>query len=194
MRLSCIIPTIGRKSLTKAIQSVTSQLLSGDELLVVADGPTPAAEKQYRWAWSPLMYYMELPEKVGDYGCSPCDFGMKRAKGNFVRFMGDDDTCPPGSVEAIRAGVQTAPKKWHVFAMLYEDKILKNSLGIGKVSGQQVVIPKMEVMPSMVNTGCTPEEGELSDWFWIQKIWAALGEPVYHDAIIATLTKHNKGR
>lgn len=103
MRLSVILPTIGRPGLEPALQSITSQWLPGDEVLVV--GATPAiqamAEKyQCRFVQCP-------PGK--DWGHSERNMASPLAHGEYVAHLDDDDVWAPGARAAIEAGIMASP-------------------------------------------------------------------------------------
>ena len=56
-RLSIIIPTIGRATLARTLATIAAQeLLPGDEVLVIGDGPQPEAERMFQAAGLPGRY------------------------------------------------------------------------------------------------------------------------------------------
>ena len=62
-RLSIIIPTIGRATLARTLATIAAQeLLPGDEVLVIGDGPQPEAERMFQAAGLPGRY-LDGPER-----------------------------------------------------------------------------------------------------------------------------------
>lgn len=194
MRLTCIIPTIGRSSLYASIMSVLTQLTDEDELLVVGDGVSPTARSQFTRAMvacpGKRALYLELPERTNNSGCSPCDYGVERATGDFVWFVGDDDRATAGAVAIIREAVIQAPDAPHLFAMLHLGRILQGTTACGRVSGQQIVVPRdMEKLPKMADYAAL----EVSDWEFINKVQYKWGKLEKHGEVIAELTALNRG-
>jgi hypothetical protein len=190
-KLSLICPTIGRSTLDRLVQSVLPQMQDGDELIVVGDGPQPRAKAivdQY-----PQVIYDELPVRVGDFGCTPCDHGIAKATGDVVFFIGDDDICALGAFDAIRAAVDAAPDVPHVFAMMHTGRKLTMTIACCNVSGQQIVVPRdMTRMPKMGEF--PPQHLPVSDWYFISRVheaWA--GRTMFHDVVIAVLEAMHQG-
>jgi glycosyltransferase involved in cell wall biosynthesis len=194
-RLSLICPTIGRTTLKRTIGSVILQLKEGDEFIIVADGPCPdlhdlIGEVQQHF---PQVRYYELPVRVGDFGCTPCDAGMQRATGDFVFFIGDDDICEPGAFEVIRTAVALQPTVPHVFAMMHTGRKLSGTIAPCYVSGQQIVVPRdVKRIPRMAN--CPATHITVSDAVFIEAVYNEWGRVVFHDDVIATLPYQNMGR
>jgi len=194
--LSLIIPTIGRSTLPRVIADAVKQMHKGDSIVVVYDPvhkrPPWEIESEERAPGVALWTYV-LPKPAGDFGCTACDFGIEKAYGDHVFFIGDDDRVPDGALDTIRAGVSTSPDLPHLFAMQHTGRILANSLVCGEVSGQQIVVPRdMKKMPKMADH--RPGELAVSDWRFIQNVEAAWGKIVMHSGIIAVLPRMNQGR
>jgi glycosyltransferase involved in cell wall biosynthesis len=93
IRISVIIPTPGRRAtLGRAIASATSQMNSGDELLVVFDNS-------------------------GDWGITPRNRALAAATGTHISFLDDDDVYLPGALDAIRAFARKHPGRIGLFQM-----------------------------------------------------------------------------
>lgn len=180
MRLSLICPTIGRESLRRTLESAVPQLKEGDEMIVVGDGPQPEAQKICKDF--PQVQYMELFEKVGDYGCSPCDLGIAMATGDAVFFIGDDDQTAPGAFEVIRGYLSAEPSKPHAFGRKHGIWAFKPFLAISNISGQQLVVPlDRSKMPKMADV--RKDLWETSDWEFISRV---------HDAWDRQTVLHNE--
>ena len=190
-RLSLIIPTIGRSTLHRAVESAFSQMALGDEVIVVSDGVDISEE---RLPWLSGVCYLRLPTPTGDFGCTPCDEGIKIARGDAVFFLGDDDICAPGAFDAIRAAVEAAPDVPHLFSMTHTGRQLGGTLDCCAVSGQQIVVPRdLTKMPRMAEH--TPGERAVSDWVFIIKVHLAWNQQtVFHPEIISILPHMNQGR
>lgn len=139
-RLSIIIPTIGRETLARTLASIAQQkLIAGDEVLVVGDGPQPAAAAIFAASCLPGRY-LDGPE-IHDWGGSQRTAGMRRARGDLLLFMDDDDVYLPGAFERVRAEADRAAL--NIFRM----ERPKDSLPIGRrmvrgnVSTQMLCVP-----------------------------------------------------
>lgn len=134
------MPTIGRTTLVRAMESVMPQLEPEDELLVVGDGATPAArimtsQVSGRFPENVLLY-LELPDCASDRGATPRDFAIKRARGDYLFFVDDDDICLPEAVKSIRKVLDDRPTL-HMFGWMGNPTFLG-----GMTSGQQLVVPR----------------------------------------------------
>jgi len=188
---------MGRTTLQYLFDSVIPQLKLGDEFILVGDGPLPdeatALIATYVTALPRLVRYIELPERVGDFGCTPCDAGIKAATGDAIFVIGDDDTIEPEAFATIKAALIKEPMVPHLFAMNHTTSVLKGTLQCGLVSSQQIVVPRdMTKMPLMADV--KPEEWHVSDHVWMMKVHLAWNErTMFHDEIISTLTSQNRG-
>ncbi len=103
---STIIPTIGRPSLLRAVESVLQQAMpQGDfELIVVNDSGhalQPAA-----WQSSPRVRIIHTQQRER---CFARNAGAAIARGRFLHFLDDDDWLLPGALASIYALWQAAP-------------------------------------------------------------------------------------
>jgi len=112
VKISVVIPTIGRHSLAAAIESA----VWADELIVVSDGCAGA-----RWVLGelhlpgPYLVYVEIP-RFGHQGL-PRNTGHRLVSGDYVGFLDDDDAYVEGAGPIIRQGIEQAPGKAHTFKM-----------------------------------------------------------------------------
>lgn len=193
MRLSLLIPTIGRRTALEHIFRLRGIEDTEDEVIFIGDGPNPLSGTFRARSLESRIRYFELPIKVGDYGCSACDYGIQQAQGDYIFFNGDDDITQPEAFDIIREGVKTDPTVPHLFAMEHTGRILKNSLECGQVSGQQIVIPRdMSKMPKMADF--PPGQVGISDYYFIKHCEQAWGKIICHNEVIATLPRMNQGR
>ena len=141
----------------------------------------------------PQIIYHELLEKIGDIGCTPCDIGIEKATGDVVFFIGDDDICTEQAFDIIRTGIKNDLTVPHVFAMLHTGHRLAGTIEVGRVSGQQIVVPRdMSKMPKMA--ACPSKDLQVSDAVFITAVVSSWGTVKFHDGIIAILDRQNHGR
>lgn len=91
LRLSVIVPTKGRPA-ARTIDSITSQLRHGDELILQRD-------------------------ESEDMGATPRTRGMLQATGDWLLFMDDDDIYLPEAFQRIREALRREPGRPHLFGM-----------------------------------------------------------------------------
>lgn len=111
-RLSIIVPTHDGEGLETLFNSLEWQLQPGDEVLIIGDthdGPLNAVEQfvsEHGFAF--------LPFDAGHHCWGHCQIneGMRRATGDYLVFIDDDDCFPDGALDAIRraAAEQPAPR------------------------------------------------------------------------------------
>lgn len=191
LKLSLICPTIGRPSLRELLIAVSPMLNTVNELIVVGDGPQDGVKELC--AQFPAVRYHEVSSRAGDYGCTPCDEGIKIARGDYVFFTGDDDMPVENVFDILRKVLTHAPRVPHVFAMMHTGRKLSRSLECSHVSGQQIVIPRdMTRMPKMA--AVDKKDWLVSDWVFIQKVKKAWnGMIIFRDEVINVLPKQRFG-
>jgi glycosyltransferase involved in cell wall biosynthesis len=142
MTVSIVMPTCGRPSLRRALESVVRQLRSGDEVIVVGDGVQPDAERICR-AFGPSVEYVDGVE-TRCFGNRQRQAGMAMAAGDYLLFLDDDDTYVPGALDAVREAAAQWLGRPMLFqfidrngAVLWRDAAVRQ----GNVSTQQVVFP-----------------------------------------------------
>jgi len=116
--LSIIVPTIGRPTLKRTLESIAAQeLLPGDEVLVVQDGPADPAVREpieaAGWPWR----YLATGSRANDFGATPRNLGMKHARADFLAWIDDDDPYRPGAFAAIRRAIKRHPGRPLMFRM-----------------------------------------------------------------------------
>jgi hypothetical protein len=149
-QISIIIPTCGRPSLERALNSVANNGgLILDEIIVVGDGPQPAARQILDCFHAiPFSYAEHGPTRVN--GIAQRNFAMPLATGTHLAFLDDDDEYVNGGVSAIRAAANQNPGRVLVFkeeskvarhpwGVVWKDKEVRN----GNVGTQGIVVPNV---------------------------------------------------
>lgn len=143
IRLSVIIPTVGRPTLQRTLESVTSQLRSGDEVITLMDD-------------------------TGDSGNSPRD--RAKPSGTHVWYLDDDDVATPEALTFLRRMAAKDEHSMWVFRMiqpdgeiLWRDRVLKP----GNVGTPCVLIPNRFPLPRWTQAN---DELIFSDIRWIEKV------------------------
>jgi len=120
IRLSIIVPTVGRPTLQQTIRSIIDNGFrkNVDELLVISDGPSPEAEKilDFYRRWIDSKFTVGPVTKM--VGQAQKNVGLEKAFGSHVVVMDDDDTYSPGAIDSIRQVVSENPTRPHLFKML----------------------------------------------------------------------------
>jgi hypothetical protein len=123
-RFSIIVPTTGRDTLARALQSLADQPLGpDDQVIVVGPGSSVAAHFGYRWIDCP---------SGGNWGSHERMIGIAAATGTHLVFLDDDDVYLPGAFAAMRAAVAAHPNRPVMFKMinvdgrtLWRDKVVR---------------------------------------------------------------------
>jgi glycosyltransferase involved in cell wall biosynthesis len=192
MSLSVIVPTIGRPSLRDALVSMALQLVGEDEVLVVADGSRPEAARivsSFDWRFK----FMEAPGPSSDWGNTPRNYGIERAKGSHLVFMDDDDVYLPKAFEAFRRAIAETPDRPHIFKMIHHERIIWQEpvLKRTNVSTQMFLIPNL---PGRVGRWNKEYDGDFD--FLYRTLLMYLDGPkvvVWQEDVVALLTAHRKG-
>lgn len=192
MSLSIIIPTMGRPSLKATLSSIGHQLLQEDEVLVVADGPREGlselperGDSRYR--------FLESPGPADDWGATPRNYALGRARGTHIAFMDDDDTYYPWAFELFRQAIAEAPAQPHIFRMLREGDVLWKVQDVrgANVSTQMFLIPNV---PERLGRWSTRYDGDLD--FILATVRQYPEGPfsvIWHEQLVAELTSHKRG-
>jgi len=96
--ISIVIPTYNRPELLKkAIQSVLDQTYTNFEIIIIDDSSTKDNEKNIKsFNKKNIIYIKNKTRKGGGYSRN---IGIKKAKGEFIAFLDDDDEWMPQKLE-----------------------------------------------------------------------------------------------
>lgn len=171
IRLSIVVPTIGRESLREMLEStVAAGTVAMDEVLVVGDGPQPVAEKICAEFSGRLSVRYLATRKTGIFGAHQRNIGLGIATGTHALFMDDDDRYKPGALRVVREALAQAPDRPHLFRMeavgtrhpfriLWSDPEFR----LGNVSSQMIAMPIVDgMLGTWPNSHCA-DFGFLSD-------------------------------
>lgn len=184
--LSIVIPTAGRPTLRRTLDSIAPQILPGDEVIVCGDthdGPLRVTEEIV--ADYPFVRYIELDAGGHDWGHAQINAALDLASGDYVLGQDDDDVFTPDAFACIRDRALAYPGQplmtqfqsywgfvyWHTPGLIAQ----------GHVGGHCLVVPNQ---PGMVGRFTARYEG---DFDWIVDTlerWQAQGiAPVWVDHI-----------
>lgn len=162
--ISILLPTCGRDTLSRAIQSVVPQLESGDELIVIGDGPQPTARSDVAAINDNRLVYSECGP-THFFGNAQRNLGMSRATGEYLAFLDDDDEFSTDALSAIRRAAAESPGRPFMFRLkcrrpkftIWRTQRLK----VGNISGGAFVVPNCAERlatwpnPDEVQDGCS---------------------------------------
>lgn len=106
--VSVVIPTRNRSDLvTRAVRCVLAQTYRQLEVIVVVDGPDPAASAALARIGGQRLRLVQLPENVG--GSEARNIGVREARGEWIAFLDDDDEWLPEKIDKqVQAAWQSA--------------------------------------------------------------------------------------
>src|SRR5512138_191595 len=93
-RLSILVPTAGTGDLSYLFHSIkTQELIEGDEILIIGDGPQDSTKRLIDAVGDPFRY-VQGPA-TGDWGHAQLNFAQDIARGDFLNPTDDDDVFLP---------------------------------------------------------------------------------------------------
>lgn len=116
--LSIIVPTCGRPTLARTLESIAAAgVTAADEILVIGDGRQPAAHGiAMRWMHMLSLFYLETkPTRCS--GNAQRNEGLKLATGTHVLAIDDDDAYRPEALDLVRAAALSTPDRFLIFRM-----------------------------------------------------------------------------
>jgi glycosyltransferase involved in cell wall biosynthesis len=163
--LSIIVATCGRPTLDAALRSATSQMLPGDELIVVFDDS-------------------------GDAGDTPRNRVLDSAHGSHILFLDDDDEFRPGALEAVRRFARENPGRIGIFRLSLGPLGIAHGEGTKSLVTTATAMYVVPNIPGKVGRfGRAPgaKQGRLGDYPFIVETVAFQGEPVWCKDVIQEL-------
>lgn len=112
--LTIIVPTQGRPTLERTLDSVREQLLPGDEVIVVVD--THGMPLDNLWLingrvalYGPQFWITSHDDGLHNYGHAQINVGMACAHGDYLSFTDDDDVYTADALALMRAAATDCP-------------------------------------------------------------------------------------
>jgi glycosyltransferase involved in cell wall biosynthesis len=155
-----IVPTSGRPTLGRTLDSIVEQLEPGDEVIVSCN-------------------------RDGDYGMTARDAAMERAKGSHLLFMDDDDQFARGAFETIRRFARENPGRIGVFRMRFDHGLTlwtEPVVRLANVSTQMLCVPNV---PQKLASWRGGEVSRHGDFEFLRGTIALQGEPLFRTEIVA---------
>jgi glycosyltransferase involved in cell wall biosynthesis len=157
--ISVIVPTAGKATLPRTLESIAPQLRPGDEILVVCN-------------------------RDMDFGAKARNEAMPRAKGTHLAFLDDDDEFKSDALEKMRHFAAANPGRIGIFREELADLSLhwkEPVLRIGNVGTVLFFVPNM---PDKLGVWA-PYEGDWRpcDWMFISSTVERMGEPIFVDEV-----------
>jgi glycosyltransferase involved in cell wall biosynthesis len=197
---SIIIPTYNRAShLKETLASALSQTKDNYEIIVVDDGSTDNTEEIISSIKDPKLNYFK--KENGERGAAR-NYGVMKAKGNYVTFLDSDDQLKPYFIEEADRLAQIHQP--HFFHLGYEvkntnsgktthynltDTINDDLIGGNYLSCLGVFIHKETALKNLFNE--RRDLSGLEDWeLWLRL--AAQHKLYFSNKICATLIDHNE--
>lgn len=139
MTVSILVATIGRPTLERTLQSITSETRPGDQVIVI--GATQAIGDR---ALAYGCTFVKAPPG-NDWGGSERTVGIHHATGDYVAFLDDDDVYLPGWRAAMDNAMVNHPGRPIIFKMhiawtggtLWADPVLR----MGNVGTPMLFLP-----------------------------------------------------
>lgn len=197
MKLSIVIPTLGRKTLKRALDSIESQRAREDEVIVVGDGPQPEAANVMKTMGRGYRYLETVPTRR--WGHAQRNLGMLEASGDYIGFMDDDDYYLPDAFSAMRKAAEQHPDiGLFLFRMkignitIWKDKGIR----VGNVSTQMILLKRVFQYSDIWKPNPDTKDGGCGDFLFIENMSKHIGldKVRFEEAFVAKLEKHSLGK
>jgi glycosyltransferase involved in cell wall biosynthesis/tetratricopeptide (TPR) repeat protein len=138
-KVTALISTFNRpKYLAEAIESIKAQTMEDWELIVLNDGGVDVADVVAKFADPRVVY---VPDTVNKGAAIRFNQGLKMAKGDYVVYLGDDDTFYPNHFEVLSKALDENPE----IGMAYSDLYAVSSIADGKTGNRHILDKQMLV-------------------------------------------------
>lgn len=178
--ITFIVPTVGRPTLGPLMDQLRAELGPLDQVVVVADGRVLAARGCTNG--DPRMEYHEFPG--GRRGNPGRDFGMSRARGDWLMFVDDDDLLAPGAVSELRKVLASGPRVPHIFRCA--------GLDLPKPPFSETTPGVTFVVPNDGKAGCWDfvQSDDTERWFLRTTLENYPEGPVLYDLVVYHIRPH----
>lgn len=177
-RISVVIPTVGRASLARALESARG----ADEILVAWDTTVSQGSMPSHIDGATL-----IPVRGGDHGYTGRTEAARAATGTHLAFLDDDDVYTPGAVDLMRTMACDHPVIFQMdhnaHGILWREPVLE----FGNVGTPMFLVPNV---PDKLGTWAAhlpglPEPG--GDFTFIAGCVEKMGAPVWVDQVTAVV-------
>jgi glycosyltransferase involved in cell wall biosynthesis len=174
--ISVVVPTCGRPTLQRALESVRPQMGTEDEIIVVGDGKQPSARRTVVACNDKRIRYFEHGP-TAFWGNAQRNFGTQLARGAYIAFLDDDDFYSETALSDIRKAAVEYPGQPMMFRIRFHDppflKWREPVFADENISGGSFVVPNV---PERIAVWPTPEEaaGRPADRVFIEdtlRLW-----------------------
>ena len=118
--ISVIIPAYNyAHTLERAVSSVISQLDSDSELIIIDDGSTDNTKKIIEAMHERFPIKFKSFSKENGGAASARNFGINKARGEYLVFLDADDEMADGALTALRAHIQQYPQSEFIIGAHY---------------------------------------------------------------------------
>lgn len=186
--ISVVIPTIGRYSIRRTLESILGQTRKQDEVVVVGDGPCKFKHNFFQ-DFGPQVRYYELPFRTWDWGGVPRNIGIRHSKNEYIAFMDDDDIYLKKAFNAMHQAIDRHKGRAFLFRMQHRDKIIWDTqeLKVGNVSTQMILMPNNKERIPFWESNYEADFKFISDLADLQPAHAPI---MWMPAVISCLEEH----
>lgn len=167
MFCSAIIPTIGRQTLSRAVNSILKQEFDKDDFEVIVVNDTGKPIPEMNWQHSPFVKMIITQRRERSVARNT---GAALARGEYLYFLDDDDIMLPGGLEEFWNLSQSTTAKW----LFGSYRTVDNSGNIlaefhpdltGNISAWLVAGESIPLQSSMFHTSVFYDAGEFDVYF-----------------------------
>jgi glycosyltransferase involved in cell wall biosynthesis len=186
--LGIVIPSAGRATLRRTLESIAPQILPGDAVLVVGDtldGPLPQTEAIV--AAFPWCRYLSHAGMTHTHGHEQINVGLPLVGGDWLLVQDDDDVYCPDAFAAIRATIRALHRPRPLlfrFRSYHGGRVFWERRGLvaeGNVGGHCLCVPNR---PGQVGTWGLHYQGDFTYIAHTLRLWEPV-KPLWCEAIIA---------
>lgn len=154
LRISTVIPTVGRKELRRAVESVLTQDGSGFSVEVVVVNDTCASLRTEGWRASSRVRVVRTPAPRSQPAVGR-NVGASVATGTFLHFLDDDDWMLPGAFAAFAEANRRAPEARWLYGIV--DRVTREGTRVDRLP------PDLEgnVLAALISGEWMPLQGSL---------------------------------
>lgn len=147
-RLSIIVPTADGEGLDVLFESMADQLRPGDEVLVVGDIADGYLDDVEAFVEAHNHRYIEHNAAHHCWGHCQINEGMRRAHGDYLVFIDDDDCFPDGALDAIRRAADEQPSPRPLMFQFYSRRHgrtlpPRHEIRESAIGGHAIVVPNI---------------------------------------------------